>query len=160
MLARREEARVVKRRREEMGAEVKPEVCIVGGGDVRRWWGGRGGCVAFWVELMVGSWIEARQFQLALGNLFRRTRSGRSSGTAINRYTRYGNPQGCPSDTHKVKISNCTPRRPKRLGRESNSIYLGQIYLNTGFFTRFSNSHSGREGKSSQSTATWYELRQ
>ena len=40
-------------RREEMGAEVKPEVCILGGGDVRRWWGGRGGCVAFWVELVV-----------------------------------------------------------------------------------------------------------
>jgi len=31
--------------------------------------------------------------------------SGRSSGTAINRCTRYGNPQGCPSDTHKIKIS-------------------------------------------------------
>ncbi len=83
--------------------------------------------------------------------------SGRSSGIAINRYTRYGNPQGCPSDTHKVKISNCTPRRKSK---SNSNLDLGQIYLNTGFFTRFSNSHPGREGKSSQSTATWYELRQ
>ena len=71
MLARREEARVMKRRREEMGAEVKPEVCILGGGDVRRWWGGRGGCVAFWVELVVWDLgYEAKQVQLAVGNLY------------------------------------------------------------------------------------------
>lgn len=138
MLARREEARVVKRRREEMGAEVKPEVCILGGWGVRRWWGGRGVCVAFWVELVVlGSWIRGKISSAGCGEFIPQDGillfSGRSSGTAINRYTRYGNPQGCPSDTHKVKICNCTPRRPKRLGRESNSICLGQIYLNTGF---------------------------
>lgn len=129
--------------------------------------GGKGGGCAWHFGSNWWFWdlgYEAKQVQLACGGFIPQDGillfSGRSSGIAINRYTRYGNPQGCPSDTHKVKISNCTPRRPKRLGRESNSIYLGQIYLNTGFLTRFSNSHPGREGKSSQSTATWYELRQ
>ncbi len=58
-----------------MGAEVKPEVCIVGGGDVRRWWEGRGVCVAFRVELVVlGSWIRGKTSSAGCGEfIFRRT---------------------------------------------------------------------------------------
>ena len=70
MLARREEARVVKRRREEMGAEVKPEVCIVGNGVLGG--GGEGGGDAWHFGSNWDLGYETKQVQLAVGNLFRR----------------------------------------------------------------------------------------
>jgi len=92
----------------------------------RRWWGGRGGCVAFWVEL--GSWIRDKTSSAGCGEFIPQGGillfSGRSSGTAINRCTRYGNPQGCPSDTHKIKVSIVQLEDLRGFGRDGRAIAI------------------------------------